>query len=574
MVFHHFLNIPKLLFLAAILSVPCMVASPAVAQQTFTDMTSAMGINESGASYGQAVSWCDMDLDGDLDLAFSYTHGGSFRFYRNDGDQFTNITAVSGLSGISAPILVWGEVTGDTYPDLIADDRLYRNNQDGTFTNITAGSGLAGFIAATGDFDHDGNLDLVSFNGPLSIFWGDGLGHFTSQALGGSSFMTAVSLDYDGDGDMDLFAGSNSGSNNALYRNDGSRSFVNTTTAAGLGCTLSTYAASAGDYNNDGWPDLYIGNHRGQLSAADNRLYRNNGDDTFTNVAEASGAEGQPSSRTCAFVDYNNDGWLDIMVNDHYHGNHIYRNDGDETFTEVAASLGLTGGFGDYFGMGWGDYDNDGASDLFVAGHFHIYRLYQNQNCPNHWLKFRLLGTSANHHGVGARIDLWAGQLHTTRWCTAGEGENDFHSMEVEFGLGSASVADSVRVIWPGGAEQHFTNLEADQIMTVQQESAPSNVEDHPVVFSGIRLQNHPNPFNPRTTVVFELPAAGRARVDIFDAAGRRVAVLGQGAFAAGSHEVVWNGLDEGGLPAPSGVYFCRLKSENGHAEHPMVLVR
>ena len=82
MVFHHFLNIPKLIFLAAILSVPCMVARPAVAQQTFTDMTSAMGTNESGASYGQAVSWCDMDLDGDLDLAFSYTHGGSLNCLR------------------------------------------------------------------------------------------------------------------------------------------------------------------------------------------------------------------------------------------------------------------------------------------------------------------------------------------------------------------------------------------------------------------------------------------------------------------------------------------------------------
>jgi hypothetical protein len=571
----HFINKALgIFYIACLIMVLCPIPEAAMGQQLFADVTATMGINESGASYGQAVSWCDMDLDGDLDLAFSYTHGSSFRFYRNDGNQFTNITTASGLSGLFAPILVWGEVTGDAYPDLIVDDRLYRNNQDGTFTNITAGSGLVGFTASTGDFDHDGNLDLVAFNSSLNILWGDGLGHFTAQPLGGSSFMTAVCFDYDTDGDMDIFAGSYSGSNNALYRNNGARSFDNTTTQAGLDCTLPTYAATAGDYNNDGWPDLYIGNHLGQLSTADNRLYRNNGNGTFNNVTETSGAIGQPSSRTCTFVDYNNDGWLDIMVNDHYHGNHIYRNNGDESFSEVAASLGLTGGFGDYFGMGWGDYNNDGATDLFVAGHFHIYRLYQNQNCPDHWLKFRLQGAPANRFGLGARIDLWTAQAHTTRWSTAGEGENDFHSMEVEFGLGSAVSADSVQIIWPGGQVQHLEDIAADQIISIQQEEALSPVDELPKTTKNIQLGNHPNPFNPRTTVVFELPETGWVEIEIFDASGRQVATLGHGVFSAGAHALNWDGITRNNLPAPSGIYFCRLNSEFGHGEHRMVLVR
>ncbi len=324
------------------------------------------------------------------------------------------------------------------------------------------------------------------------------------------------------------------------------------------------------DYDTDGDLDIYAGTYSGN----NNILLRNNGDGTFSNVSDISGTPGQPSTRTCAFADFNNDGWLDLLVNDHYHGNHVYRNNTDGTFTEVAANLGLTGGFGDYFGLGWGDFDNDGALDLFVAGHFHIYRLYRNENCPHHWLKVRLQGTVDNTDAVGARLDLWAGELHTTRWVTAGEGASDFHSLEVEFGLGTVAFADSLKIVWPGGMQQTLVEVNGDMVLTVVQPESISSVDEIPENISGVKMSIHPNPFNPRTTVLFELSALGKISVEVFDVAGRRVTVLKDGIFEAGNYRINWDGLGSDGKAVASGVYYCRLSTEVGVAQEGMVLVR
>ncbi len=546
-----------------------LAATAASADQIFTNVTAAAGIVESGASFGQAVAWGDCDDDGDLDLAFSYTHGSSLRLYRNDGGSFVNITGAAGLAGVSGAVIVWAEVTGDAYPDLILGNKLYANDGDGSFS-LRSGTGILGSVAATADLDHDGKLDLISLNGALTVLWGNGNGTFSPAAIGGSSATTLVCLDYDLDGRQDIYLGTYSGDNH-LYRNEGARSFVDETASAGVSCTRSTSGVTTGDYDNDGWPDLYVGNHRGQLSDPDNRLYRNNGDGSFSNLSASAGTPARASTRTAAFADYDNDGWLDLLVNDHYYGNKLYRNNRDGSFTDQADPLHLDGGFGDYFGMGWGDYNGDGALDLFVAGHFHIYRLHRNDNCPGNWLTLKLIGAEGNRDAVGTRVELFRDGLTLTRWVTAGEGYNDFHSLDLEFGLGDELGADSLRIHWPGGEQLHLGATAANQFLEIEQNGDPTAVDEHPADASpALGLTAYPNPFNPRTTLGFFLESEASVTLRIHDSSGRRVATLiDRRILAAGAHEQVWTGTD-----LPSGVYLARLETGGRTRSTRMLLMK
>ncbi len=557
-----------------IVSALLLVGVRASADQVFTNVTSAVGIVEAGATFGQAVAWSDYDVDGDLDLAFSYLHGSVLRLYRNDGGTFANVTGGAGLSGIGAPIIVWAEVTGDAYPELIVGNDLYGNDGDGTFTLISE-AGLVGSVAATADLDLDGNLDLLSLNGALRVLWGDATGQFSAATVGGSNSSTVVCLDYDLDGRPDIYLGASSGANH-LFHNEGGRVFTDVTGAAGVSCTRSTSGVTAGDYDNDGWPDLYVGNHLGQLSSPDDRLYRNNGDGTFADLTSALGAAPRPSTRTASFVDFDSDGWLDLLVNDHYYGNKVYRNNRDGSFTDVAGALNLVGGFGDYFGMGWGDYDADGAIDLFVAGHFHIYRLHRNDNCPGNWLTVRLIGSGGNRDAVGAKVEVFRSGVTVTRWVTAGEGESDFHSLELEFGLDDDAGVDSLRVEWPGGDVLRMGPIAANQIVVVGQDDDPTVVGEFSTgTTSPLDLAVRPNPSSSQTTLSFSLQRGASVSIQVFDVSGKRIrTLLAERNLAAGRHESTWTGHDEGGRPVPTGVYFARVAADGREEGARILFVR
>jgi len=147
----------------------------------------------------------------------------------------------------------------------------------------------------------------------------------------------------------------------------------------------------------------------------------------------------------------------------------LFRNNQNETFTDVAASMNITGGFGDYFGTAWGDYNNDGAIDIFVACHYHIYRLYKNNNCQGNYLILKLRGQQSNQNAVGAKVNLWCNIGTLTRFVKAGEEENDFHSLDVEFGLDTCNIIDSFIVNWPSGHIQKLYNIFTNQIININE---------------------------------------------------------------------------------------------------------
>ncbi len=242
-----------------------------------------------------------------------------------------------------------------------------------TFTKITSGEivndGGSSEGCAWGDYDNDGDLDLVvanSFNGNF-LYENNGNGTFTKITAGAIVADRAASEgctwgDYDNDGDLDLFIANSQNGNNFLYRNNGDRSFTKITTGAIVSDGGNSFGASWGDYDNDGHLDLFVAN---SATGENNFLYRNNGDGGFTRIRDGAIVNEVGFSFGCSWADYDNDGDLDLFVAN-WGYNFLYRNDGPAGFFKVPNGPIVEDG-GNSVGGSWGDFDNDGDLDLFVT---------------------------------------------------------------------------------------------------------------------------------------------------------------------------------------------------------------
>src|SRR6266567_9196978 len=292
----------------------------------------------------------------------------------------------------------WGDFNNDGFLDLFVPNGtdgsayvpfLYHNNGDGTFTKVTSGPpvNLAAdsYSACWGDYDNDGNLDLFVATTPRNLLYhNNGNGTFTRITTGGVVTDLAYSgagawADYDNDGFIDLFVttavSSSTSVHNFLYRNNGDGTFstiTNSTLVMDLG---SFWGCAWGDYDNDGNLDLFLIANNDFGAGQPNRLYHNNGDGTFTRVTTGSIATDVANSDACAWGDYDNDGFLDLFVaNEFGQKSFLYHNNGDGTFTRITNGIVVNdiaqspvGLYSGSFGCAWGDYDNDGWLDLYVG---------------------------------------------------------------------------------------------------------------------------------------------------------------------------------------------------------------
>ncbi len=319
--------------------------------------------------------------------------------------QFENIAAKIGLDKICAGrgTAVF-DYNNDGLLDIVvtaahAGSTLYRNNGDGTFTDVTVKSGLDkcinGFVIIAGDYDNDGFQDLFVtrqgfYYGDCALYHNNGDGTFTNvtEKAGVQSWgpaYTASWVDYDCDGYLDLYIAYNLGGMfdrahpNRLFHNNGDGTFTDVTEQSGLQSVFTTIGSCWGDYNNDGYPDLFLSSGLGRP-----QLFRNNGDGTFTDVSLEAGIVDPVVGTTCFFADYNNDGWLDIVQfswSDHEeviytmktgHGPPdgaplvVYHNNGDGTFTAKTREVGLDGCWGTMSGN-YADVNNDGYIDLLLG---------------------------------------------------------------------------------------------------------------------------------------------------------------------------------------------------------------
>ena len=259
--------------------------------------------------------------------------------------------------------------------------------------------------------------------------------------------------DYDNDGDLDLYV-------NRLYRNEGEGIFTDVAQAAGVddaGVGGSAWA----DYDNDGDLDLFVANNLGP-----NRLYRNEGEGTFAEVSEQAGVRDPAvSGFGVAWGDYDNDGDLDLYLAN-WGRNRLYANEGEGTFADVAQAAGVgNSNFGT--SVAWADYDNDGDLDLYHETIDTANRLYRNEGTAHHGLVVECVGTSSNRSGIGAVVTAVTGAQRQRRDGDGGSGFYSQPSLPVEFGLGNATKADSLIVAWPSGQVDVFTDLAADQSIRV-----------------------------------------------------------------------------------------------------------
>ena len=501
---------------------------------------------------GAGVALFDYDNDGRLDLFFvngapinDPTPTGTVpqkagpqywnRLYHQKPDgRFEDVTQKAGLQGAGYGMgVAVGDYDNDGYEDLYVTayggNKLYHNNGNGTFTDVTEKAGVGGSgwstSAAWVDLDNDGLLDLVvlryldwdfhdiwcgerkpgyrSYCHPDAykavtplVYHNDGNGHFTevSQKIGISKPGKGLGIalaDYDHDGKIDL-AVANDSMLEFLYHNKGDGTFEEVGLAAGIAADANgrTYAGMGvdfADYKNDGLPDLVITNLAEQKYA----LYQNAGDGTFNYASDNSGVARMSlfhSGWGVAFLDYDNDGWKDLLIaqghdldtieltfpNLRYREPMLLARNTGQGFVDVSA------GSGDVFKQPWvarglavGDIDNDGRVDAVVTTNDGPAYLLRNETATaNHWLTLNLVGHQSNRDAIGAEVKLTTST--TSQWATVSTAGSYLSSKDkrVHFGLGSDSVVKSIEIRWPSGTVQHLNAIRGDQILRVDEPAA------------------------------------------------------------------------------------------------------
>lgn len=458
-------------------------------------------------------AWGDYDGDGYLDLfvGASVASDRNYLYHNNRDGTFTLIDDAS-MPKIPSNQhgVAWGDYDNDGHLDLIVTagqpeithNVLYHNNGDGTFSGITDGpiytqTQPEGFHGPSwGDYDNDGFLDLfIAGHGTVNrLFHNNGDGTFKRIPPSDPNAGVLVKeeaasagrtwVDYDNDGDIDLFVANLDRFPSFLYRNEGNGRFAKVTDSGLSTRVEKTAAVCWADYDNDGFADVFLANFN------DTSLYHNNQDGTFSPVLDSAVVrETIPSSAifsSCAWGDYDNDGFIDLLVTTGCYPvspdciprySLLYHNVGDGSFTKVTGGAVGNDPTTQCSGSSWGDYDNDGFLDLLVSqGVFwtdpQTNLLYHNDGNGNGWLKVRLVGSVSNRSAIGAKVRVNAFYRGESRWqvreIDGGDGEgNQTNALNTAFGLADATTIDTVRVEWPSGAVQELHDLAPRQFLTI-----------------------------------------------------------------------------------------------------------
>ncbi len=444
-----------------------------------------------------AASWADYDNDGFVDLfTTNYDTNKPNILYKNNGDgTFSKINSSPLTTDLASSLAsTWGDYDNDGDLDLYVANNigftnfLYRNEGNGSFTRIQNDPAVndIGYAHGTSwvDYDNDGFLDLfvadffsTKFN---QLYHNNGDGTFTrelnaSPVLEANFSVSGVWGDYNNDGYPDLFVANTNDNNNSLYKNMGNGSFLKINTGSIVNDGGNSVGASWADYDNDGFLDLFVSNSGNQ----NNFLYNNNGDGTFTKITAGEIVNTGGHSHGSAWSDLDNDGDMDLFVaNDQDQDNLLYSNNGDGTFTVITNVI--TQDNGDSFGAAWADYDNDGDPDLFVANHeLNTNFVYENTRgkCQSNFC-ILLAGTRSNASGIGAKIRLKANVYGEDLWqmkevsAQTGGGVGGQSELKTIFGLGDAVLIDSIIVEWPSGYQQILTDQPVNDCLTIQEEDA------------------------------------------------------------------------------------------------------
>lgn len=465
----------------------------------FTEMGEAAGV----AGGNDALSivadglWFDYDNDGWQDLLV-VRFGTPILYHNERNGKFKNVTAASGFTTFGNSIAAVAfdyDRDGDLdvmlghyfkaenlldlkTPHVLPNDldnavngggvSLWRNEGNGRFTDVTKEAGLAHHTGWTldighGDFDNDGWQDFYLANdyGTDRIFFNNKNGTFrdtTEKSLGFDTKkgMNVDVADYDNDGFLDIYVTNITDEYmkecNMLWHNNGDGTFTDLSKETGTCPTLWGWAAKFGDFDNDGWQDIFVVN--GLRSAG-----KENYIPVLVTMITTPGID---------FTDVNN--WPNIgnMTWSGYQRKKMFRNLGNQAFKEISAEAGVDNDL-DGRGIGMGDFDNDGLLDFYQTNADQKSLLYRGRTQgAGNWVQMKLIGAKSNRDAIGARVTLTAGGLTQIREVNGGNGYAGQSSLRLHFGVGRASKLDAVEIQWPSGLTEKV-NLGVNKIHYVQE---------------------------------------------------------------------------------------------------------
>ena len=451
------------------------------------------------------------------------------RLYRNNRDgTFSDVTQKAGVQGHGYEMgVAVGDYNNDGFEDIyvvgVHGNTLYRNNGDGTFTDVTEAAGVSGVngqgrklwsvAAAWLDYDNDGHLDLIVSNycdwtpgndpicgglnqadraycrpdlyrgEPILLYHNNGDGTFTevsTRAGLGKLLCKGMGIaiaDYNGDGFQDIFI-ANDNDRNLLIRNLGGGKLKEVGMEAAIayngdGRQISGMGADFRDFDGDGLPDILMTGLRGETF----ELFRNNGKGVFDDASASSGLLNlsRPwSGWGCGFVDFDNDGWLDVFVAcggldvNEPQPNRVLRNLGGR-FADVSADAGADFALSRlHRGVVFADFDNDGRIDAAVTSLNQPMELWMNRSPMQHWLQLKLKGTQSNASALGAKVICRDAARTQVSFVANSVGYASASDLRVHFGLGENRKA-SLEIHWPSGTVQELKDVSADQRLQVEE---------------------------------------------------------------------------------------------------------
>ena len=484
----------------------------------FVDVAPQAGLNALRGAGGVIVD--DFENNGLLDVVLSSLNVcDPVRYFHNNGDgTFTDRTKDAGLMNILGGLnMVQADYNNDGCMDILVlrggwefpqRKTLLRNNCSGTFTDVTEAAGLVGTFTATqsaawADIDNDGYLDLFVANehSPAQLFHNNGDGTFTeighSAGIDRTAFSKGVTAaDYDGDGYMDFYV-SNLNGPNFLYHNNGNLTFTEVGRQAGVQAPAFSFATWFFDYDNDGWPDLFVISYMtsvaesvktytgGPFNAETLKLYRNKHDGTFEDVTQQVGLDKVYMPMGANFGDVDNDGFLDIylgMGSPSFTAllpHTLLRNDEGKKFVDITQSSG-TGELHKGHGIAFADLTRHGREDIVaviggaVPADKHTTRVFESPPNHNDWLNVRLVGVKTNREALGAQIHVTVQDGNSpprSIYRTVGQSSSfGANPVEQNIGLGPDAHDITLDIWWPTSkTRQHFTGVAVNQFIQIKE---------------------------------------------------------------------------------------------------------